>query len=129
MNAFASQPRATNRHAVDRLHGRMREGCEAWNAIATSAAPVMVTGTPRLAALQAITELEASPRGWYGGLMVQVASNGDALVGTIMRAAAVRNGVAEVRTGCDLMADSSPQREEQESRLWAHIDSCGCSRE
>ncbi len=49
--------------------------------------------------------------------MVQVASNGDALAGTILRAAAVRGGVAEVRTGGDLMADSSPEREEQESRL------------
>ena len=108
---------ATVVHAVDRLQGRLREGSDAWDAIAATAAPVMVTGTPRLAALQAITELEASPRGWYGGLMVQVASNGEALVGTILRAAAVRNGVAEVRTGGDLMADSSPQREEQESRL------------
>ena len=49
--------------------------------------------------------------------MVQVASNGDALAGTILRAAAVRGGVAEVRTGGDLMADSSPEREEQESRV------------
>ena len=32
-------------------------------------------------------------------------------------AAVVRGGVAEVRTGGDLMADSSPEREEQESRL------------
>ncbi|MBA4327756.1 MAG: hypothetical protein C0428_05980 [Polaromonas sp.] len=108
---------ATVVHAVDRLQGRLREGADAWDAIAATAAPVMVTGTPRQQALQAIAELEASPRGWYGGLVVQVASNGDALAGTILRAAAVRDGVAEVRTGGDLMADSSPEREEQESRL------------
>jgi hypothetical protein len=41
---------------------------------------VMVTGTPRRLALAAIAELEAGPRGWYGGLAaVQVAANGDAL--------------------------------------------------
>ena len=108
---------ATVIHAVDRLEGRLRPGCDAWDAIVATAAPVMVTGTPRAAALAAIAQLEASPRGWYGGLMVQVASNGDALVGTILRAAAVSNGVAEVRTGGDLMVDSSPEREEQESRL------------
>ena len=108
---------ATVVHAVDRLEGRLRAGADAWDAIAATAAPVMVTGTPRQEALQAIGQLEASPRGWYGGLVVQVASNGDALAGTILRAAAVRNGVAEVRTGGDLMADSSPAREEQESRL------------
>ncbi len=108
---------ATVVHAVDRLEGRLRDGVDAWDAVVATAAPVMVTGTPRTEALRAINALETSPRGWYGGLMVQVASNGDALAGTILRAAAVRGGVAEVRTGGDLMADSSPEREEQESRL------------
>ena len=108
---------ATVVHAVDRLEGRLRDGADAWDAIVATAAPVMVTGTPRAEALRAIDELEASPRGWYGGLVVQVASNADALAGTILRAAAVRGDVAEVRTGGDLMADSSPEREEQESRL------------
>ena len=52
----------------------------------------MVTGTPRRLALAAIGELEAGPRGWYGGMVVQVAANGDALVGTMLRAAAIRAG-------------------------------------
>jgi anthranilate/para-aminobenzoate synthase component I len=112
-------PLATVIHAVDRLAGRLRPGRDAWDAILATAAPVMVTGTPRAQALAAIEELEASPRGWYGGMVVQVAGNGDALVGTILRAAAVRDGVAQVRTGGDLLAASSPAREEQESRLKA----------
>jgi anthranilate/para-aminobenzoate synthase component I len=108
---------ATVVHAVDRLCGRLRPDADAWDAIVATAAPVMVTGTPRAQALEAIDHLEASPRGWYGGMVVQVASNGEALAGTILRAAVVRGGVAEVRTGGDLMADSSPEREEQESRV------------
>ncbi len=108
---------ATVVHTVDRLEGRLRAGSDAWDAIAATAAPVMVTGTPRRHALAAIAQLEASPRGWYGGMVVQVSTAGDALVGTILRAAAVRAGIAEVRTGGDLLADSTPEREEQESRL------------
>jgi len=108
---------ATVVHAVDRLQGRLREGLDAWDAIVATAAPVMVTGTPRAEALRTIDALEASPRGWYGGMVVQVASNGEALAGTILRAAQVAGGVAEVRTGGDLLADSSPEREEEESRL------------
>ncbi len=108
---------ATVVHAVDRVVGRLRRDADAWDAVAATAAPVMLTGTPRAEALRAIGELEASPRGWYGGMAVQVASNGDALVGTLLRAAAVRDGIAEVRTGGDLLADSDPQREEAESRL------------
>jgi anthranilate/para-aminobenzoate synthase component I len=108
---------ATVVHTVDRIEGQLLESCDAWDAIFATAAPVMVTGTPRAKALAAIAELEISSRGWYGGMVVQVASNGDALAGTLLRAAAVQQGVAHVRTGGDLMADSSPEREEQESRL------------
>lgn len=110
---------ATVVHTVDRIGGRLREGVDAWDAIVATAAPVMVTGTPRQAALAAIRALEVSPRGWYGGQVIQVRANGDALAGTILRAAAIRDGFAEVRTGGDLMADSTPAREEQESRLKA----------
>ena len=110
---------ATVVHTVDRLSGRLREGADAWDAVVATAAPVMVTGTPRRLALAAIAELEASRRGWYGGLVVQVAASGDALVGTLLRAAAVRDGWVEVRTGGDLLADSDPEREAMESRIKA----------
>jgi anthranilate/para-aminobenzoate synthase component I len=110
---------ATVVHTVDRLSGQLREGADAWDAIVATAAPVMATGTPRRLALEAIGALEAGPRGWYGGLVVDVAAGGDAIAGTILRAAAVRAGVAEVRTGGDLLADSDPAREEQETRVKA----------
>ncbi len=110
---------ATVVHTVDRLQGTLREGADAWDAIAATTAPAMVTGTPRAPALAAIAQLEASPRDWYGGLAVQVRADGSALAGTILRAAVLRGGVAEVRTGGDLLADSVPEREEQESRLKA----------
>ena len=110
---------ATVVHTVDRLQGTLRDGVDAWDAIAATTAPAMVTGTPRAPALAAIAQLEASPRGWYGGLAVQVRADGSALAGTILRAAVLQAGVAEVRTGGDLLADSVPAREEQESRLKA----------
>lgn len=110
---------ATVVHAVDRLRGRLRQGVDAWDAIAATAAPVMVTGTPRAAALATIAAHEAGPRGWYGGMVAEVRANGDARVGTILRAATIRGGVAEVRTGGDLLADSDPHREEHESRIKA----------
>lgn len=121
---------ATVVHTVDRLQGRLRAGKDAWDAIVATAAPVMVTGTPRRHALRSIAELEASPRGWYGGLMVRVSADGDALCGTILRAAMLRDGVAEVRTGGDLLADSDPPREERESRhkalsLWRALGIAG----
>ena len=110
---------ATVVHAVDYLRGRLRDDADAWDAIAATAAPVMVTGTPRAAALAAIAAHEAGPRGWYGGLAIEERGDGAARVGTFLRAAAVRDGVAEVRTGGDLVAGSDPAREELESRIKA----------
>ncbi len=104
-------------HTVDVLQGTVRAGAATWDLVLATTAPAMVTGTPRAAALRAIAEFEAGPRGWYGGMVLQMRANGDACVGTLLRAATVRDGVAEVRTGGDLLADSDPQREEAESRL------------
>ena len=70
--------------------GQLRAGCDAWDAILATTAPAMLTGTPRRHALAAIEALEASPRGWYGGLGLQVSADGDALVGTLLRAATLR---------------------------------------
>lgn len=110
---------ATVVHAVDRLQGRLRDGCDAWDAIVATAAPPMLVGAPRRLALEAIAAHEASPRRWYGGLVVEVRGDGDARVGTLLRAASLRDGIAEVRTGGDLLADSDPAREAHESRIKA----------
>lgn len=110
---------ATVVHMVDHLRGRLRDGVDAWDALAATAAPPMLVGVPRERALEAIAACEASPRGWYGGLVFDVAAAGDARVGTLLRAAVLRDGVVEVRTGGDLLADSDPAREEAESRLKA----------
>lgn len=104
-------------HTVDAIEGELQPGSHAWDLILATTAPAMVTGTPRAAAVRAIADLEADARGWYGGVVVQMQANGDALALTLLRAATVRDGVAEVRTGGDLLADSDPQREEEESRL------------
>lgn len=107
---------ATVVHAVDRLRGQLRADADAWDAVLATTAPAMLTGAPRAAALEAIAQLEKSPRGWYGGLIVRVGRDGDAMVGTLLRAAVLHEGWAEVRTGGDLLADSDPAREEAESR-------------
>lgn len=107
---------ATVVHAVDRLQGRLRADADAWDAMLATTAPAMLTGAPRAAALKAIRTLEKSARGWYGGLIVRVNRDGDALIGTLLRAAVLHEDWAEVRTGGDLLADSDPAREEAESR-------------
>ena len=120
---------ATVVHTVDRLGGQLRPGVDAWDAIIATAAPAMVTGTPRPSALAAIGQLEASPRGWYGGLMVLVRADGDALAGTILRAAAIHDGIAEVRTGGDLHGRLQPRaRRERVTPEGALVVACAGNR-
>ena len=97
----------------------LREGADAWDAIVATAAPVMVTGTPRAAALAAIAAHEAGPRGWYGGLWSRCAATAPPGSARSCAPRRVASGVAEVRTGGDLVAGSDPAREELESRVKA----------
>ena len=110
---------ATVVHAVDALEGELLPGCDGLDLVLATTAPAMVTGTPRSLALASIEQLEVSARQWYGGLVIRIGVGGDAEAGTILRAAWLHDGIAEVRTGGDLVSGSDPVREEEETRLKA----------
>lgn len=110
---------ATVVHAVDVLEGDLLADSDHFDVVLATTAPAMVTGTPRSLALASIKQLETSAREWYGGLVVRLGVGGDAEAGTILRAAWLHDGIAEVRTGGDLVAGSDPLREDEETRLKA----------
>jgi anthranilate synthase len=106
-------------HAIDHLRGRRREGLDAFDVLLAHAAPATVTGLPKPAAVRAIAELEAEWRGWYGGAVARLGSDGSLEAYTVLRAARVAGGIAEIRTGGNILVDSKPADEEEESRLKA----------
>lgn len=110
---------ATIIHAIDHLRGRRRAGLDAVDLLLAHATPATVTGLPKEAAVRAIAELEADWRGWYAGAVARLGTDGSALAYTVLRAARVADGVAEVRTGGNILVDSDPASEEAESRLKA----------
>ncbi|MBM3367807.1 MAG: hypothetical protein FJY43_05940 [Betaproteobacteria bacterium] len=106
-------------HAIDHLRGRRRTGLDAVDLLLAHATPATVTGLPKAAAVRAIGELEADWRGWYAGAVARLGTDGSAQAHTVLRAARVAGGVAEVRTGGNILVDSDPASEEEESRLKA----------
>src|SRR5690606_5846505 len=92
---------------------------DALDAFLSHAWAVTVTGAPKQAAIQFIEDHELSPRNWYGGALGCLNFNGDLNTGLTIRTMRIRAGIAEVRAGATLLADSDPVTEEAETRLKA----------
>ncbi len=106
-------------HTVDHVEGTLAENYDALDAFQTHMWACTVSGSPKPAAIQAIENLEESPRGWYSGAIGFLSFNGDINTGITLRTATLKNGKATIRAGATLLYDSNPEMEEQETRTKA----------
>jgi anthranilate synthase len=106
-------------HTVDHVEGELAEGYDALDAFATHLWACTVTGAPKPVALQAIEDLEASPRRWYAGAVGYLSVNGNLNSGMTLRTVHLEDGFARVRAGATLLFDSDPAAEERETRIKA----------
>ncbi|WP_420393427.1 anthranilate synthase component I [Acuticoccus sp.] len=106
-------------HTVDHIEGTLLEGRDALDAFLSHAWAVTVTGAPKRRAMAFIEAHERSPRAWYGGAVGIVLLNGDLNTGLTLRTVHIRDGVAEVRAGATVLADSDADAEEAETVLKA----------
>ena len=106
-------------HTVDHVEGTLREDFDGLDAIATHMWAVTVTGAPKIWAMRFIDEHERSPRTWYAGALGVLYADGDVNTGLTIRAAMIREGIAEVRAGGTLLIDSTPEDEERETEMKA----------
>lgn len=106
-------------HTVDHVEGTLRPGYDGIDAVATHMWAVTVTGAPKIWAMRFIDEHERSPRTWYAGALGVLGANGDVNTGLTIRAAMIRDGIAEVRAGGTLLIESVPEEEERETEMKA----------
>ncbi len=106
-------------HLVSRVEGRLEEGRDAIDAIRACLNVGTLSGAPKLRAIELIRSVEASPRGAYGGAIGWIAGDGSMDSAVVIRSALVKNGVAEVRAGAGVVADSDPLAEAAETRAKA----------
>ncbi|MEO7096800.1 MAG: anthranilate synthase component I family protein, partial [Polyangiales bacterium] len=64
-------------HIVSEVHGTLAKGRDAWDVLAATFPAGTLSGAPKVRAMQIIRELEARPRGIYGGAIGYVATTSD----------------------------------------------------
>ncbi len=106
-------------HTVDHVEGTLAAGFDSLDAFLTHMWAVTVIGAPKKWAAQAIENLEKDARGWYGGAIGMLSTNGDINTGILIRTVHLRDGEARYSVGATLLYDSIPEAEEEETRLKA----------
>ena len=101
-------------HIGSTVRGKIREDCDALDAIGSVLPAGTLSGAPKLRACQIINDLENCKRGIYGGAVGYLDFTGcmDTCIG--IRLAFRKNGKVFVRSGAGIVADSVPESEYQE---------------
>ena len=106
-------------HTVDHVEGTLAEGFDSLDAFLTHMWAVTIIGAPKKWAAQAVEDLEADARGWYGGAVGMLSLHGDINTGITIRTVHLRYGEARYPAGATLLYDSIPENEHEECRLKA----------
>jgi len=103
-------------HLVSAVTGRLRDGVGPVDVLRATFPAGTVSGAPKVRAMGLIDELEPTRRGPYAGAVgyLDLAGNLDTCI--TIRTVVLHDGVAHVQAGAGIVADSVPEREEQETR-------------
>lgn len=102
-------------HMVSSVVGELDDGVVAADALRAVFPAGTVSGAPKVRAMEIIDELEPTRRGPYGGAIGYLSYSGDQDSCIYIRTILVRDGRAYVQAGGGIVADSTPEREFQET--------------
>ncbi len=103
-------------HIVSEVRGRVPESVPPLE-VARAAFPAgTLSGAPKVRAMQIIRELEARPRGIYGGAIGYVSASGDLDLAIAIRTTVCKGDTFEVTAGAGIVEASDPQSEADETR-------------
>jgi len=98
-------------HMVSEVSGRLRDGVDAWSALAACFPAGTLSGAPKVRAMEIIDELEEVRRGVYGGAVGYLNVTGDLDSCIAIRTLVERGGTVQVQAGAGIVHDSVPERE------------------
>ena len=102
-------------HLVSNVVGRLKNGKDAWDALAACFPAGTVSGAPKIRAMEIIDELETVRRGPYAGAIGYFSFSGNLDSCIIIRTIVIKNGTLYMQAGAGIVADSDPGREYQET--------------
>jgi len=108
-------------HLSSTVTGRLRDGCDCWDALRHALPVGTVSGAPKIRAMQIIDELEPVRRGPYAGGIGCVSLTGDMDIAIALRTIVVPAKPAgppwqyHLQAGAGVVLDSRPAREYQET--------------
>ena len=102
-------------HIVTEVAGTMKEGEDAYTALAATFPMGTVSGAPKIRAMEIIDELEPSRRGPYAGGCGYISFSGDMDTCIIIRTMVIKDNVAYLQAGAGIVYDSDPDREYDET--------------
>jgi anthranilate synthase component 1 len=103
-------------HLVSTVEGDLAPGRTAYDVLRATFPAGTLSGAPKPRAMELIDELEPVRRGLYGGVVGYFDVAGDLDFAIAIRTALLRDGVAHVQAGAGIVADSVPEREDEECR-------------
>ncbi|HNR37168.1 MAG TPA: anthranilate synthase component I family protein, partial [Candidatus Hydrogenedentes bacterium] len=102
-------------HIVSEVAGEMKDGEDAYSALAATFPMGTVSGAPKIRAMEIIDELEPIRRGPYAGGCGYISFDGDMDTCIIIRTIILKDGVAHIQAGAGIVYDSVPEREYEET--------------
>ena len=102
-------------HIVSNVIGRLRSDCSMFDAVRATFPAGTVSGTPKIRAMQIISELEKTRRGCYAGAIGYFGFDGNFDSCIALRCAVLKNKHAYFQAGAGIVADSDPHREYEET--------------
>ncbi|MCB1050461.1 MAG: anthranilate synthase component 1 [Acidobacteria bacterium] len=103
-------------HLVSYVEGALRTDLDAFHAYVASMNMGTLVGAPKIRAAQLVRSIEKTRRGPYGGAVGYFNAAGAMDTAIVIRSATVREGIACVRAGAGVVADSVPMEEAHETR-------------
>jgi anthranilate synthase component 1 len=102
-------------HIVSRVEGRLKPEVDGFDLFMSAFPAGTVTGAPKIRAMEIIGELEPTPRGPYAGAVGYFGFNGNMDFCITIRTITIMDGRLSIQVGAGIVADSSPEREYEET--------------
>jgi aminodeoxychorismate synthase component I len=102
-------------HLVSTVEGELRPEISQVGALAACFPGGSISGAPKKRALEIIRELELSPRGLFTGAIGYFGYNGESQFNIAIRTVVIRDGQATFHVGAGITADSTPEKEWEET--------------